>query len=111
VNITHSFLVRLKMAQRTGLEPRDASLLAPSDYDDDASSLHDDDESGSEEDESYNQIRTSEEIREHDRSILLEEDEREEMLREKVQEDRSSRLAAPLKHLFGKAYNALPKKQ
>jgi predicted AlkP superfamily pyrophosphatase or phosphodiesterase len=99
------------MAPKTGLEPHDPSLLAPSDYDDDASSLHkhNDDESGSEEDEAYKQARTSGELREHDRSILLEEDEREVMLRENGRVDRSIRLTAPLKNLFGKAYDALPK--
>jgi predicted AlkP superfamily pyrophosphatase or phosphodiesterase len=97
------------MTQKTGLESRDPSLLAPSKYDDDASSLHNDEESGSEEDEIYKQARTSGELREHDRSILLEEDEREEMLRESGRVNRSNRLAAPLKNLFGKAYAALPR--
>jgi predicted AlkP superfamily pyrophosphatase or phosphodiesterase len=97
------------MTQKAGLERRNASLLAPSDYDDDASSLHDDDESGSEEDERYEQVRTSEDLREHDRSILHEEDEREEILKERAKEERASQLVTPLRNLFGKAYAALPK--
>jgi len=97
------------MTQRTDLGHGDPSVLVPSDYDDDASSLHNDNESGSEEDEIYKHARTSGELREHDRNILLEEDEHEEILKGNGRVDRSRRLAAPLKNLFGKAYTALPK--
>ncbi len=97
------------MTQRTGLSSPDASLLATSNYDNSTLSLPSDDESGSEVDGSYKQARSSGELREHDRSILVEEDEREEMLRQNGRVDRSSRLADPLKNLFGKAYAALPK--
>jgi hypothetical protein len=53
---------------------RDASLLSPSNYDDDASSIHSersDQDTDSEDDEVLMGARTSADIRAHDRSVLL----------------------------------------
>lgn len=60
---------------------RDPSLLSPKAYDEDASSLHSDQESDSDDDAVLHRARTSTEIRDHDRMVLLEEEEREEMIR------------------------------
>jgi predicted AlkP superfamily pyrophosphatase or phosphodiesterase len=94
---------------------RDASLLSPSNYDDDASSIHSersDQDTDSEDDEVLMGARTSAEIREHDRGVLLEEEERDKLLEESRRRGRrGSALAmvqAPLKKLFSKSYTELP---
>ncbi len=58
------------------------SLLSPSHYDDDAASLRSvsDQESDSEDDQVVKGARNSQEIAEHDRSVLKEEEEREKLL-------------------------------
>ncbi|KAL5325226.1 hypothetical protein ACEPPN_006350 [Leptodophora sp. 'Broadleaf-Isolate-01'] len=94
---------------------RDASLLSPSHYDDDASSIHSersDQDSDSEDDEVLMGARTSADIRAHDRSVLLEEEERDKLLEDSRRRGRrGSALAAmrnPLKGLFSKSYAELP---
>jgi hypothetical protein len=88
--------------------PRDASLLSPTNYDDDASSIHSersDQDTDSEDDEVLMGARTSADIREHDRSVLLEEEERDRLLEESRRRGRrgSALLVAPLKKLFSKS--------
>ncbi|KAH7310972.1 alkaline-phosphatase-like protein [Rhexocercosporidium sp. MPI-PUGE-AT-0058] len=94
---------------------RDASLLSPSHYDDDASSIHSersDQDSDSADDEVLMGARTSADIRAHDRSVLLEEEERDKLLEESRRRGRrGSAIAAmrnPLKGLFSKSYAELP---
>jgi predicted AlkP superfamily pyrophosphatase or phosphodiesterase len=88
--------------------PRDASLLSPTNYDDDASSIHSersDQDTDSEDDEVLMGARTSADVREHDRSVLLEEEERDRLLEESRRRGRrgSALLVAPLKKLFSKS--------
>jgi predicted AlkP superfamily pyrophosphatase or phosphodiesterase len=93
------------MTHHSDVLRRDGSLLSPSNYDNDASSVHSDDS----EDDEVLQARTSGEIRDHDRGILLEEEEREDILRREGRLGKASKLE-PLKNIFGKAYDALPNK-
>jgi hypothetical protein len=96
---------------------RDASLLSPSPspYDDDASSIHSersDQDTDSDDDEIIMGARSSAQIRDHDRSVLLEEEERDRLLLEE-QRRRGRRgsalaLAEPLKRLFSKSYTEFP---
>ncbi|CAG8974996.1 hypothetical protein HYALB_00011180 [Hymenoscyphus albidus] len=91
------------------------SFLSPSNYDDDASSVHSersDQDSDSEDDEVLLGARTSADIRAHDRSVLIEEEERDKLLLEESMK-RGRRgsgmsIAAPLKKLFQKSYSELP---
>ena len=93
---------------------RDASLLSPSHYDDDASSIHSersDQDTDSEDDEVLMGARTSADIRAHDKRVLLEEEERDKLLEDsRTRGRRGSALAmpAPLKKLFSKSYAELP---
>ncbi|CZS91545.1 related to nucleotide diphosphatase [Rhynchosporium graminicola] len=98
---------------------RDASFLSPLHYDDDASSIHSersDQDSDSEDDEVLMGARTSADIRAHDRSVLLEEEERDKLLEDSRRRGRrGSSLAMrnplvrnPLKGLFSKSYAELP---
>ncbi|RDW66947.1 phosphodiest-domain-containing protein [Coleophoma crateriformis] len=94
---------------------RDPSLLSPSQYDDDASSIHSersDQDTDSEDDEVMMRARSSAEIREHDRTVLLDEEERDRLLQEnrRRQERRGSGISMPkpLKNLFAKSYTDLP---
>ncbi|KAH8816893.1 alkaline-phosphatase-like protein [Xylogone sp. PMI_703] len=94
---------------------REGSLLSPTQYDDDASSIHSDrsaQDTDSEDDEVLQGARTSAEIRAHDRSVLLEEEERNRLLEEdrKQRERRGSGIAMPkpLRNLFSKSYTELP---
>jgi len=105
------------MAPPASSSGRDASLLSPSHYDDDASSLHSersDQETDSEDDEVLLGARTSADIRAHDRNVLLEEEERDKLLEDSRRRGRrGSALAAmrnPLKGLglFSKSYAELP---
>jgi predicted AlkP superfamily pyrophosphatase or phosphodiesterase len=89
---------------------RDASsLLSPSHYDDDASSVHSersDQDTDSEDDEVLMGARTSADIREHDRGVLLEEEERDRLLEESRRRGRRGSALAmpgPLKKLFAKS--------
>ncbi|KAH9995464.1 Phosphodiest-domain-containing protein [Xylariaceae sp. FL0662B] len=65
----------------TGVE-RDASLLSPKAYDDDASSLHSrsDQDTDSEDDELLAAARNSQELRARDRMVLLEEEEMDKLV-------------------------------
>ncbi|PBP15704.1 Phosphodiest-domain-containing protein [Diplocarpon rosae] len=95
---------------------RDESLLAPSAYDEDASSLHSgrsDQDTDSADDEVLMGARSSADVRAHDRNLLLEEEERDKLLEESRRRGRrGSSIAAtmrnPLKKLFGKSYAELP---
>src|SRR6187402_3479388 len=91
---------------------RDASLLSPSNYDDDASSLHSersDQDTDSEDDEVLMGARTSADIRAHDRNVLIEEEERDRLLEESRRgKGRRGSALAPLKSLFSKSFAELP---
>ncbi|RFU32419.1 hypothetical protein B7463_g3912, partial [Scytalidium lignicola] len=94
---------------------RDGSLLSPTQYDDDASSIHSersDQDTDSEDDEVLMGARTSAEIREHDRRVLLEEEERDRLLEQdrRQRERRGSAIAMPkpLRNLFSRSYTELP---
>lgn len=97
-------------------QPRDTStsFLSPSNYDDDASSIHSersDQETDSEDDEVLLGARTSADIRTHDRSVLIEEEERDKLLEESRKRGRrgsAMSIPAPLKKLFSKSYSELP---
>ncbi|PMD63211.1 nucleotide pyrophosphatase family protein [Hyaloscypha bicolor E] len=89
---------------------RDVSLLSPTHYDDDASSIHSersDQDTDSEDDEVLMGARTSADIRAHDRNVLLEEEERDRLLEESRGRGRRgsalANVAAPLKKLFAKS--------
>ncbi|KAI9046975.1 hypothetical protein LZ554_009050 [Drepanopeziza brunnea f. sp. 'monogermtubi'] len=94
------------------------NLLSPSDYDDDASSIHSersDQESDTEDDEVLIGARSSADIRAHDRSLLLEEEERDRLLEESRRRGRRGSSIAgtmrnPLKKLgaWGRSYAELP---
>lgn len=86
---------------------RDATLLSPSHYDDDASSIHSaersDQDTDSEDDEVLLGARTSADIRAHDRSVLLEEEEMDRLLEESRRKKMGGRRGSalePLKKLF-----------
>jgi predicted AlkP superfamily pyrophosphatase or phosphodiesterase len=68
----------------TSPNPRQTLHLSPTQYDDDASSVHSrsDQDTDSEDDEVLMGARTSADIRAHDRSVLLEEEERDRLLEE-----------------------------
>lgn len=85
---------------------RDKPLLSPQAYDDDASSLHSDQEDDSEDDGVLAGVRSSQEIREHDRQVLLEEEEREETLRRNSGRSRVA-LSGAIKIMLGKAYASI----
>lgn len=105
------------MAPPTNVE-RNPSLLSPSAYDDDASSINSersersDQDTDSEDDEVLMGARSSADIRAHDRGLLLEEEERDKLLEESRRRGRrGSALAmvgAPLKKLFSKSHEKLP---
>lgn len=93
--------------------PRDASLLSPLPYDDDASSIHSersDQDTDSADDEVLMGARSSADIRAHDRGVLLEEEERDRLLEESRRRGRRGSAIAMggLKKLFGKSYAELP---
>lgn len=91
------------MATRsTARNGKEASLLSPKAYDDDASSIHSErseQDSDSEDDEMIKE-RTSTEIRDHDRGVLADEEEINELLAQSRRQRRGS--ANPLKSLFAK---------
>lgn len=74
--------------------PRQTLHLSPSNLDDDASSLHSrsDQDTDSEDDEVLMGARTSADIREHDRRVLLEEEERDRLLEQSRRGRRGSAL-------------------
>jgi predicted AlkP superfamily pyrophosphatase or phosphodiesterase len=85
-----------------------SSFLAPRHYDDDASSIHSaersDQDTDSEDDIVLQGARTSADIRAHDRSVLLEEEERDRLLEESRRNGkgglRRGSTLEPLKKLF-----------
>lgn len=85
-----------------GAEP---SFLTPSNGTDDRS-IHSEQDTDSEDDSVLGAARTSSDIREHDRRVLLEEDERDQMLTENRLGRRGSGLALPnpFKKMMGKTY-------
>ncbi|TVY89455.1 putative pyrophosphatase/phosphodiesterase [Lachnellula willkommii] len=90
------------------------SFLSPANYDDDASSIHSersDQDTDSEDDEVLMGARTSAEIREHDRSVFTEEEERDKLLEDSRRRERrgsAMSLPKPLKKLFSQSYTHLP---
>lgn len=70
---------------------REPSLLSPSEYDADAASIRSDQESDSDDDERQLRARNSTELRAHDRLVLMEEEETDELVtktRKKLGQDR-----------------------
>lgn len=84
--------------------PRQTLHLSPSNYDDDASSLHSrsDQDTDSEDDEVLMGARTSADIREHDRGVLLEEEERDRLLEESRRRGRRGSALEVVKGLWKK---------
>jgi predicted AlkP superfamily pyrophosphatase or phosphodiesterase len=79
--------------------PDDASLLAPTSYDDDASSLHSrsDQDTDSDDDKLQLRARNSKELRAHDSMVLMEEEETDRLVTDtrRQQTRRGSGLAVP----------------
>ena len=96
--------------------PKTSSLLSPHPYDDDAASIHSersDQDTDSEDDEVLQGARSSADIRAHDRSVLLEEEERDRLLEESRKRGRRGSAQAlamvgGMKKLFAKSYTELP---
>ncbi|KAJ9155275.1 Type I phosphodiesterase/nucleotide pyrophosphatase [Pleurostoma richardsiae] len=82
-------------------ESRDHSLLSPVEYDPDASSIRSDQDSDSDDDERQLRARNSRELRAHDRIVLLEEEETDQLViearrrQERERERRGSNLPIP----------------
>src|SRR6516162_6344757 len=95
------------MAHNTTPKTPDPTIFSPSHYGEDDPPIHSD-EGNESEDESFGQARTSTEVREHDRRVFFEEDEREEMLRQNSRTNNRGGLTSPLKSLIGKAYSTIP---
>jgi predicted AlkP superfamily pyrophosphatase or phosphodiesterase len=93
------------------MKPEDmaGSLLSPSAYDDDAASANSEQDTDSEDDQVLREARTSKELRDHDRGILLEEEERIEML-PAGGNSRIITIPGALKQAIAKAYDSLPPK-
>ncbi|KAA8567680.1 hypothetical protein EYC84_008153 [Monilinia fructicola] len=98
----------------------DASLLSPSNYDDDAPSIHSersdqdyDSDDDSDDDKILKGARTSADVRRYDRGVLEEEEERDELL-EKTRQDRKRRgsalegISSGLRGLWSKSHVLLP---
>jgi hypothetical protein len=79
---------------------RDNSLLSPSDYDNDASSIRSDQDTDSDDDQRQLRARNSRELRAHDRLVLMEEDEMDQLViesrRRQERERRGSGLPLPI---------------
>ncbi|PQE25148.1 type I phosphodiesterase nucleotide pyrophosphatase protein [Rutstroemia sp. NJR-2017a BVV2] len=97
----------------------DASLLSPSNYDDDAPSVHSsrsEDDSDSEDDEALNRARTSADIRRYDQSVLLDEEERDKLLEDNRRSAQGGNgtagglegLRSGIKGLWSKSHQRLP---
>ena len=97
----------------SSVHPRRESntLLSPTAYDDDGSSIHSaersDRDTDSEDDQVVQGARTSAEIRAHDRRVLLDEEERDRLLEESRQRGRRGSALAPLKNLFARGQGEL----
>ncbi|KAK3372014.1 alkaline-phosphatase-like protein [Podospora didyma] len=76
---------------------RDLNLLSPSDYDGDAVSIRSDQDSDSDDDERQLRARNSRELRAHDRLVLMEEEELDQLVTEtrRRQQRRGSNLPIP----------------
>ncbi|KAK3335421.1 alkaline-phosphatase-like protein [Cercophora scortea] len=77
---------------------RDNSLLSPSDYDADAASIRSDQDSDSDDDERQARARNSRELRAHDRLVLMEEEELDQLVtetRKRQLQRRGSNLPIP----------------
>src|SRR4051812_32818572 len=97
----------------------DASLLSPSNYDDDAPSVHSSrsgDDSDSEDDEVLNRARTSADVRRYDQSVLLDEEERDKLLEDNRRSAQGGNgtagglegLRSGIKGLWSKSHQQLP---
>lgn len=86
--------------------PKDSAFLTPTSHDDDAHSIHSEQDTDSEDDSVLRDARTSADIREHDRRVLFEEEERDRILTENRQGRRGSGLSLPnpFKKILGKSY-------
>lgn len=91
----------MPLAVNTNLAPSPAGrdLLSPSDYDADAASIRSEQESDSEDDERQLRARNSRELLAHDRLVLMEEDETDQLVtqtrRQQERERRGSGLPLP----------------
>lgn len=66
----------------TRVDGREPSLLSPSDYDADAASIRSDQDSDSDDDERQLRARNSSELRAHDRLVLMQEEETDQLVTE-----------------------------
>lgn len=95
---------------------RDTSLLSPSNYDDDAPSIHSersDQDDDSDDDKVLKDARTSADIRKYDRGVLEEEEERDELLERNRQGGRRRAsalegISSGLRGLWSKSHVLLP---
>ncbi|KXX74532.1 Ectonucleotide pyrophosphatase/phosphodiesterase family member 3 [Madurella mycetomatis] len=89
----------LQPLKTTALGGRDPSLLSPSDYDADAVSIRSDQDTDSDDDERQLRARNSRELRAHDRLVLMEEEELDQLVtetrRRQERERRGSGLPIP----------------
>ncbi|KAL2023564.1 hypothetical protein VTK56DRAFT_2172 [Thermocarpiscus australiensis] len=89
----------LQPLSTTATGGRDRSLLSPSDYDADAVSIRSDQDTDSEDDERQLRARNSRELRAHDRLVLMEEEELDQLVtetrRRQERERRGSGLPIP----------------
>ncbi|KAK0749293.1 alkaline-phosphatase-like protein [Schizothecium vesticola] len=69
-------------AAKPALTRRESSLLSPSDYDADAASIRSDQDTDSDDDERQLRARNSRELRAHDRLVLMEEEELDQLVTE-----------------------------
>ncbi|KAK0729990.1 ectonucleotide pyrophosphatase/phosphodiesterase-like protein [Lasiosphaeris hirsuta] len=89
----------LQLINTTVLGGRDHSLLSPSDYDGDAASIRSDQDTDSDDDERQIRARNSRELLAHDRLVLMEEEELDQLVtetrRRQERERRGSNLPIP----------------
>ncbi|KAL2130228.1 hypothetical protein VTI74DRAFT_6725 [Chaetomium olivicolor] len=89
----------LQPLKTTAAGSRDPSLLSPSDYDADAISIRSDQDTDSDDDERQLRARNSRELRAHDRLVLMEEEELDQLVtesrRRQQRERRGSNLPIP----------------
>lgn len=77
------------------------SLLSPQEYDNDASSIRSDQESDSDDDERQARARNSTELRAHDRLVLMEEDELDQLVTETRRKQERQRRGSALAPIVG----------
>lgn len=73
-------IMRPQPLNTSAVSGRDNSLLSPSDYDNDAASIRSDQDTDSDDDERQLRARNSRELRAHDRLVLMEEDEMDQLV-------------------------------